>query len=165
MSALLADAILDNFRPITVWGTDMFIYYAIAESGNFGEPWTQWSWVQLLGMAVLLFGTAVYNAPNPGSVRLKGQWYSFGVDLTAEYDEVEAELREEERDREWEARKSNFLLRRPSSIPGDPTFAALLPSTARPSHHSHHPHGAAAAASAAASSRLIPPRQHTTSTA
>jgi hypothetical protein len=129
LSAQRTDAILDNFRPITVWCTDMFIYYVITETGDFGEPWTQWSYVQLLGMAVLLFGTAVYNAPNAGSVQLRGQWFALGFDLQSEYDEIELEHRQADQDREWEERKSNFLLRRPSSIPGDPTF---------PSIHMHH---------------------------
>ncbi len=63
-------AILDNFRPITVWGTDLFIFYMITTS--FGERWTIWSWVQLAGMFVLLYGTAIYNAPNSGSIKLDG---------------------------------------------------------------------------------------------
>jgi len=63
-------AILDNFRPITVWCTDLFIYYYITTS--FGEQWTVWSWMQLAGLFVLLYGTAVYNAPNAGSIKLTG---------------------------------------------------------------------------------------------
>lgn len=98
-------AILDNFRPITVWGTDMFIYYAIVSlKGDFGEPWTKYSWVQLLGMIVLLYGTAIYNAPNSGSVSLRGQWYAFGIDLTHEYDAIEHEEHEAAMDREFEER-------------------------------------------------------------
>jgi drug/metabolite transporter (DMT)-like permease len=63
-------AILDNFRPITVWITDLFIFYYITTS--FGESWTVWSWMQLGGLFVLLYGTAVYNAPNAGSIKLTG---------------------------------------------------------------------------------------------
>jgi len=83
-------AILDNFRPITVWIADLFIFYYLAPS--LGEAWTVFSWVQVCGMAVLLYGTAVYNAPNAGSVFLKGEWYSLGLDFSKEYDA----LREEE---------------------------------------------------------------------
>ena len=133
-SVVFADAILDNFRPITVWCTDMFIYYVITTQGDFGEPWTQWSYVQLLGMCVLLYGTAVYNAPNAGSVRLEGQWFALGMDLKHEYDEIELESHQAEQDREWEERQRNFMLRRPSSIPGDPTFASVHV----PAHHYHH---------------------------
>jgi hypothetical protein len=82
-------AILDNFRPITVWITALFIFYAITTSGDFGEPWTRWSWIQVCGTALLLYGTAVYNAPNAGSVRLEGQWYSLGLDYSGEYNEIE----------------------------------------------------------------------------
>ncbi|GMH80533.1 hypothetical protein TrST_g2950 [Triparma strigata] len=63
-------AILDNFRPITVWGTDLFIFYFVTKS--FGEEWTKWSFVQLAGLFVLLYGTAVYNAPHAGSIKLDG---------------------------------------------------------------------------------------------
>eukprot|EP00947_MAST-08B_sp_MAST-8B-sp1_P000314 g314.t1 len=58
-------AILDNFRPISVWGADLALYYLITKK-SLGEPWTVFSWVELGGMFVLFFGTAVYN----GSIRL-----------------------------------------------------------------------------------------------
>lgn len=50
-------AILDNFRPITVWASDLYIFYYVTVA--LGEQWTQWSYLQLAGMAVLLYGTAV----------------------------------------------------------------------------------------------------------
>lgn len=79
-------AILDNFRPATVWGTDMFIFYCVTSA--FGEPWNQpWSLLQLAGMAVLLYGTAIYNAPNPGSVKLTGGAASCFIDCSDEYEE------------------------------------------------------------------------------
>jgi len=31
-------AILDNFRPIAVWGTDLVIFYALSD-GRYGENW------------------------------------------------------------------------------------------------------------------------------
>jgi drug/metabolite transporter (DMT)-like permease len=108
-------AILDNFRPITVWGTDMFIFYVVAVDG-FGEAWTKWSWVQLFGMFVLLYGTAVYNAPNAGSFKLQGEWFHWGFDMRDEYDEIELEIKEAEMDREWQDRKQTFNTRRPSSM-------------------------------------------------
>ena len=51
-------AILDNFRPITVWTTNLFIFYVVSQSGDLGEPWTKWSYIQLTGMFVLFYGTA-----------------------------------------------------------------------------------------------------------
>lgn len=59
-------AILDNFRPITVWFLDLFIYYYISK--EYGEEWTPWSWLQLGGLVILLYGTAVYN----GSIKING---------------------------------------------------------------------------------------------
>uniref|UniRef100_H3GIL2 EamA domain-containing protein n=1 Tax=Phytophthora ramorum TaxID=164328 RepID=H3GIL2_PHYRM len=63
-------AILDNFRPITVWGADLLLFYMFTQ-GEFGERWTIWSWLQLVGMLTLLMGTAVYN----GTLRLPGFVY------------------------------------------------------------------------------------------
>lgn len=83
-------SILDNYRPMTVWITDLFIYY-VCTGGSFGEAWTSVSYIQLLGMGVLIYGTAIYNAPDPGSIRLHGQWYSFGIDLSEEYREIQAQ--------------------------------------------------------------------------
>ena len=117
-------AILDNFRPITVWGTDMFIFYAITSlKGEFGEPWTIYSWVQLLGMFVLLYGTAIYNAPNPGSINLRGQWYAFGINLDHEYAQIDHEEREAAMDREFEERK--LTKRRASSFAEHSPFLTM----------------------------------------
>jgi drug/metabolite transporter (DMT)-like permease len=80
-------AILDNFRPVSVWGTDLFIYYRITHA--FGETWTRWSYLQLAGMFVLLYGTAIYNAPNTGSIELRGQWFGCYLDFSQEYEEME----------------------------------------------------------------------------
>lgn len=62
-------AILDNFRPVTIWGADLGIYYLpLLLAGVFptdsllaasGEKWTVWSWLQLSGMCVLFCGTAM----------------------------------------------------------------------------------------------------------
>lgn len=63
-------AILDNFRPITIWGLDLAIFYVIAPGKGFGEQWLGFaSWVQLSGLLVLFLGTAIYN----GSLGLFGE--------------------------------------------------------------------------------------------
>lgn len=55
-------AILENFRPGAVWAADLALYYLLTHK-RFGEAWTHpGSEVQLLGMAIMIFGTAVYNA-------------------------------------------------------------------------------------------------------
>jgi len=89
-------SILDNFRPTTVWVTDLFIYYAITR--DFGEKWEDGpSWIQLGGLILLFYGTALYNAPDPLSVRLEGQWYSCCIDLSDEYEDIDSESEREER--------------------------------------------------------------------
>jgi len=111
-------AILDNFRPITVWIVDLFIFY-ILSAGAFGEPWTRWSWLQVFGMAVLLYGTAVYNAPNAGSVQLEGRWFDFGLDFRSEYAEIQAEEEDAELDQEWRQKMDTFKTRKGSSFYGE----------------------------------------------
>lgn len=107
-------AILDNFRPITVWLTDMVIFYFINEA--FGEPWTKYSYLQLAGMFVLLYGTAVYNAPHAGSIWLQGQWYNtFGIDCTDAYTEIQEKMRDQELDAEWEQKQAEFKGKRTNS--------------------------------------------------
>ena len=101
-------AILDNFRPITVWGLDLFIFYFITV--KLGEPWTIYSYVQLLGMFILLYGTAVYNAPNPGSIKLTGGFSSFFMDFSDEYIELEEELEEIRLEEEAEISAGTSLL-------------------------------------------------------
>jgi drug/metabolite transporter (DMT)-like permease len=97
-------AILDNFRPITVWLVDMLLFYVFT-SGSFGEAWTSWSFLQLAGLSVLLYGTAIYNAPHAGSIKLRGEWYSFGWDSSSEYAALEQELNDAELDAAFENRK------------------------------------------------------------
>lgn len=109
-------AILDNFRPITVWCVDMFIYYCMPGLSGHGEPWTPYSWIQLMGMCVLLYGTAIYNAPNAGSVKLEGKWWHLGLNMTKEYTEIEVEMEEAKAQQEWEERQAEFKKRRMSSF-------------------------------------------------
>lgn len=81
--------ILNNIQPTTVWATDLLLYYAIVHR-KYGEPWDhRFSWVQLVGLLVLLYGTLIFNAPDPPSLRLEGQWYALGLNLAPEYAEIE----------------------------------------------------------------------------
>jgi hypothetical protein len=80
-------SILDNFRPMTVWLTDLILFGATY--GSFGESWTSYSWIELAGLSVLLYGTAIYNAPDVWSIPLKGQWFALGINLEEEYLEIE----------------------------------------------------------------------------
>eukprot|EP00584_Thalassiosira_punctigera_P007795 CAMPEP_0172532542 /NCGR_PEP_ID=MMETSP1067-20121228/5560_1 /TAXON_ID=265564 ORGANISM="Thalassiosira punctigera, Strain Tpunct2005C2" /NCGR_SAMPLE_ID=MMETSP1067 /ASSEMBLY_ACC=CAM_ASM_000444 /LENGTH=481 /DNA_ID=CAMNT_0013317073 /DNA_START=144 /DNA_END=1589 /DNA_ORIENTATION=+ len=114
-------AILDNFRPITVWATDLFIFYHI--NPFFGEAWTTYSYLQIGGMAVLLYGTAIYNAPNDGSLELEGQWWAFGIDLRSEYEAIRREREAAEVDAEWEAKRQEFKVRNLSSFIESPKIS------------------------------------------
>jgi hypothetical protein len=86
-------AILDNFRPITLWIADLYLFYAVSHH-RVGESWTQYSWIQLAGLVVLLYGTAVYN----GSIRLSGRAIDLFLDFSSEYsaydkaDQVERDI-------------------------------------------------------------------------
>jgi len=59
-------AILDNFRPITIWAVQLALFHLT--DGAHGEEWTRGSYLQLIGLAVMLLGTAIYN----GTVGLPG---------------------------------------------------------------------------------------------
>jgi len=53
-------AILDNFRPISIWAVELAIYYVFT-NGEHGEKWETGSYLQLLGLLIMLTGTAIYN--------------------------------------------------------------------------------------------------------
>mmetsp|Transcript_16017 Transcript_16017/g.16135 ORF Transcript_16017/g.16135 Transcript_16017/m.16135 type:complete len:422 (+) Transcript_16017:121-1386(+) len=74
---------LDTFRPVTVWALALSVHYGI--STKFFTGWNDSSNYQLVGMMALLYGTAVYSAPGPCSIRLTGRWYSCFMDLSSEY--------------------------------------------------------------------------------
>lgn len=70
-------AILDNFRPISVWMTQLVLFQLF--NGKLGEKWVTSSWLQLAGLIVLLLGTAVYN----GNLKLPGIHYDDKKTLAA----------------------------------------------------------------------------------
>lgn len=53
--------------------------------------WNRYSYLQIAGLGVLIYGTAIYNAPNPCSILLKGQWWALGIDSSAEYAAIRQE--------------------------------------------------------------------------
>lgn len=72
-----------------VWVTELFIYYFISK--NFGEEWTNESYLLIAGMMILFYGVSIYNAPNAGSILLDGHWYSLGIDCSQEYEAIRLE--------------------------------------------------------------------------
>ena len=76
----------------------------------------------MTGLFFLLYGTAIYNAPNAASIELRGEWFSFGIDLSSEYDNIESENLEQEEthiDAEWAERMERFKVRTNSSFIGE----------------------------------------------
>jgi hypothetical protein len=53
--------------------------------------WTKYSYLQIAGLVGLLYGTAIYNAPNGGSLRLEGQWWALGISFSTAYDAIRQE--------------------------------------------------------------------------
>lgn len=85
--------------------------------------WTSASYLQIVGMGVLIYGTAVYNAPNAGSVLLEGEWYSFGINCSKEYEAIRREQEEAEADAAWAAKQQEFKVRKVSSFMESPRIS------------------------------------------
>lgn len=51
--------ILEAIRTGCIWMVDLFIYYTMTR--QYGEKWTNWSPVELLGFVFVLTGTFIYN--------------------------------------------------------------------------------------------------------
>ena len=62
--------ILDNFRPVSVWVTDILLFYVFTHR-RFGEAWTTASYIEAAGLVVLLLGTAIYQ----GKIKITGLSY------------------------------------------------------------------------------------------
>lgn len=58
MSAVVR-CLVDSCRTVTVWGITLLIYYAGAK--EYGAPWTPYSWLQVIGFLILIFGTLLYQ--------------------------------------------------------------------------------------------------------
>ena len=52
---------LEASRTAVIWMIDLVIHYWIYPSSSFGEAWTSWSWLQLVGFAFLILGQSVYS--------------------------------------------------------------------------------------------------------
>ena len=109
-------SILDNFRPISVWSVDLIIFYFFNRS--YGEALTSWSWLQLLGLYTLVYGTAIYNAPNPGSILLRGDLLSCFCDLSHEYQEYVHSSSYDDDDSAADE-KMNSVVLTPATFPSD----------------------------------------------
>merc|ERR1719382_1099398 len=63
--------LVDSMRTAVVWGLQLALYYYW--SPQYGHPWTDYSYLQLLGFLLLVLGTLVYN----GVVKVPALNYRF----------------------------------------------------------------------------------------
>lgn len=90
--------VIETLRTLCVWLIDLLIYYVIS-GRKLGESWTPYSPIQLIGFALMVAGTVLYNYDNLVAER-KATAKSVEerpllhpdetVDEVAEYDAVEA---------------------------------------------------------------------------
>jgi len=52
---------LEAFRTSVVWIFGLTVHYCFDPASPFGETWTPWSWMEVLGFIVLMLGQAVYG--------------------------------------------------------------------------------------------------------
>jgi drug/metabolite transporter (DMT)-like permease len=62
---------LEASRTAVIWLIDLVIHYYICPSSSFGETWSSWSWLQLLGFGILILGQSVYSE----LVQIPGLYY------------------------------------------------------------------------------------------
>jgi hypothetical protein len=75
--------ICDAICSVLVWISSLLVFYLVSES--LGAGWMAWSWLQLVAICFLIYGLSIYNAPHAMSLKLMGQWYALGIDLSGEY--------------------------------------------------------------------------------
>jgi len=60
LSSSMLRTLLETMRTMIVWIVDMILYYFISR-GQFGEPWTEYSYLQVIGFVFLVIGTFQYS--------------------------------------------------------------------------------------------------------
>jgi len=102
--------LLEASRTAVIWGIDLAIHAYVPDS-SFGEAWNSWSWLQLLGFALLVIGQATYGEmltfgfrtskaaakamATPSTMKSPTAQLQLGVDLPEE-EEAEMTLVQEE---------------------------------------------------------------------
>ncbi|GLE02499.1 hypothetical protein PINS_up011337 [Pythium insidiosum] len=56
-------SITETLRTLGVWMLGLFVYYVVQWRGanSPGEAWTRWSWVELAGFVLMVYGTLTYK--------------------------------------------------------------------------------------------------------
>ncbi|GJQ13292.1 hypothetical protein GpartN1_g5083.t1 [Galdieria partita] len=82
LSSSMFRTLLETMRTMIVWIVDILIYYVISQ-GRFGEPWTQYSFLQVIGFILLVIGTFHYSQyPTlPSSEEEEEEWFEEKVPL------------------------------------------------------------------------------------
>ncbi|KAF4663032.1 hypothetical protein FOL47_005938 [Perkinsus chesapeaki] len=52
---------IEASRTAVIWTVDLLIHYVILPGSEFGERWTSWSWLQLVGFVLLTYSQAAYS--------------------------------------------------------------------------------------------------------
>jgi len=52
--------LMSTLRTVLVWVVNLIIFYVIPKGDEYGEDWDRYSWLQLGGFLILIFGTFVY---------------------------------------------------------------------------------------------------------
>lgn len=63
---------LEASRTMFIWIINLCVFYFIDPKLGFGEEWTNWSWIQLIGFLFVIFGQTIYGAV----VKIPGFTYS-----------------------------------------------------------------------------------------
>lgn len=63
--------IWEAVRTAAIWVVDLFIYYVVVPHSVFGESWNGWSFMQLFGFGILVWGSFTNNA----MVKYPGLYY------------------------------------------------------------------------------------------
>ena len=69
----VARSMLEACRTIGVWSVGLIVYYTTGND-QVGEQWTNWSFLELLGFAILVWGTLAYKDLVPADPRKLPAW-------------------------------------------------------------------------------------------
>jgi len=72
---------LDASRTTVIWAFGLAVHYHWDPTSPFGEAWTPYSYMQLVGFAVVVTGQAIYGEV----LRVPGFWYPPAANLDAQF--------------------------------------------------------------------------------
>merc|ERR1712187_745322 len=52
---------MDASRTMVIWAFGLYVHYQVSPSSKFGESWNDYSYMQLVGFAVLVVGQSIYG--------------------------------------------------------------------------------------------------------